>query len=471
MDFQEYVEGFYLPTLVVSVKRMSEGKYGDIRLVAGNAEMLKPVEHPSYPIAGILPGEYHAFIPNSPYDHYLPKDIGFEDYCYRGAVLKENVHTYVYLNKVDSWFGIDVTPMKVEDGDVCYCAFSMKPSDPAELDLGASKDGGTAEDVLRTCIKLRRTDDFKKTMGEILGDVRELCGAEVCTVMLVDSSAGTCSVLATNIRPGSRIKRVTQFVNFYDIATSWLTMIGDGDRLIVKTEQDMEYVKEVNLPWYLTLVEAGVRSVVLFPMHYRSELLGFIWATNFDERSTQRIQETLELTTFFISSEIAGQRMVEQLKHISYTDMLTGVKNRNAMNNRVTDIVSGTEYLQIPFGVIFADLNGLKCVNDLQGHAAGDLLLKKAALLLQEIFAQGDVYRAGGDEFVAFLPDISREDFEDCIRTLKSSANDPENVCFAVGGYYVESGCDIRDAMRLADEDMYRNKEQYYREHPERKNH
>lgn len=53
--------------------------------------------------------------------------------------------------------------------------------------------------------------------------------------------------------------------------------------------------------------------------------------------------------------------------------------------------------------------------------------------------------------------------------TLWEKASDPDNVCFSFGYCYNDSGMDIRDAMRIADEEMYKDKEKYYFEHPERK--
>lgn len=54
--------------------------------------------------------------------------------------------------------------------------------------------------------------------------------------------------------------------------------------------------------------------------------------------------------------------------------------------------------MRFPYGIIFADLNGLKICNDTKGHKAGDELLKKAAALLKEIFNEDEIYRSGGDE-------------------------------------------------------------------------
>ena len=463
MSFDEIVSAFSGSTCIVSVKKTDDGNYDDIRIVTGNMEFLGALDEMRRQAGGM------EFVPDSPYERYLPKDIGFEDLCYRAAILKVPIHTSAHQNVLGNWFNLHLTPLEIDDGNTCYCALSPRICDPTEINITSGGSHSTAEDVLRTCIRLRGTDDFKKTMDSIIADIREICGAEVGTVMLMDTEQGSCSILATNVRGGSTLKRVTQFYNFFDLAGSWIGMIGEGDCLIIKNDKDMNYVREINPIWHQSLMEAGVKSVVMFPLRYNKEVLGFIWATNFDTDHLLQIKETLELTTFFISAEIAGQEMLRKLVQIGFSDMLTGVKNRNAMNNRVSEIVDGTESIKIPFGVIFLDLNGLKTVNDEQGHTAGDLLLKKAALILQEVFAGEDIYRAGGDEFVVLLSGITKEEFEEKIAALRSRSDDNEGVSFAVGAHHVASGCDIRDAMHLADEKMYSDKKEYYEKHPEKK--
>ena len=217
-------------------------------------------------------------------------------------------------------------------------------------------------------------------------------------------------------------------------------------------------------------MESGVSSIVLFPLRHNRELLGYIWASNFDTENSRRIKDTLELTTFFLSSEIASYNMMQRLERIGFTDILTGISNRNAMNNRVDNIMSGKDVTDKPYGVVFSDLNGLKTVNDRKGHTAGDLLIKKAALLLQEIFIGDEIYRAGGDEFMVIVSGCSEEEFGRKVAKLRERASDPDKVCFSVGCFYNDLHSSIRDAMRIADEAMYKDKEKYYSEHPERKN-
>ncbi|WP_298528511.1 GGDEF domain-containing protein [uncultured Ruminococcus sp.] len=462
MDLQKYVDGFHNMTCIVSVEKAEIGHHGEVRIAAVNKPFRDAIASMDIPRSRTA-----KFVPDTRYDMYMPKDIGFEGLFARAALGKKSVNTHIHIPAKDIWLNISILPVKYETADKGYCAYTCEECTVSDVDLISE----SSADVLKTCIKLHGTDDFRSTLKDIIKDIRHICGSEVCTIMEIDFNAETCEVLATDVMPGSRLKRVTQFTNirFYDIAASWLDTIGDSNCLIVRDERDMEYISRVNNPWYLTLDEAHVDSVVMLPLRYNNEVLGYIWATNFDTRNTLRIKETLELTAFFLASEVASYKMMKRLEMISYTDMLTGVNNRNAMNNKVSSIVEGTEPFDLPYGVIFADLNGLKTINDTKGHHFGDLLLKKAALVLQEVFSDDDIYRAGGDEFMMIVSGCTRESFEDKLEQLKECASDPDGVCFAVGSYFDDEGCNIRNAMRRADENMYADKQLFYTVHPERK--
>ena len=224
-----------------------------------------------------------------------------------------------------------------------------------------------------------------------------------------------------------------------------------------------------NPAWYESLVKANVDSIVLFPLKSTDETLGYIWACNFDIKNAVKIKETLELTTFFVGSEIANQRLVEKLRILSSVDMLTGVLNRNEMNNRIDGLRKiGCEEIK-GLGIVFADLNGLKRVNDNEGHAAGDLLLKNGAMLLQNIFVGDEIYRAGGDEFMVLMTFTTEEAIVERIAKAKKLSRHYGNVSFAMGYSFQSVVTDITYALKTADERMYADKEQYYKEHPELK--
>ncbi len=152
---------------------------------------------------------------------------------------------------------------------------------------------------------------------------------------------------------------------------------------------------------------------------------------------------------------------------MSATDLLTGVLNRNEMNRLVDALSCGEAGAGQSVGVVFADLNGLKYVNDREGHPKGDELLRNAAKALQDVFERETIFRAGGDEFTMILTDITEEELEAKVAELKDAMKHYEKVSFAVGAHLCEDGRDVRIALREADQKMYQDKEQFYLTHPE----
>ena len=411
MDFQNIVNGFYSPTCIVSVEKLQDGKYGELRLVAGNKKYVDMINlriknEPDR----VAAGAGATFIPGSLYTDYLPYIRTFEEICYKAAVEKTEVHTYAHLNSIDLWFDIYAMPIDHEDGNICYCTYTANPTKNAEPILNSVNITQSSNDVLKTCINLHKADNLQDAMKNVISDIRRICNAEGCTVLLMNYDDQEYSILATDYIPGSTIKRVTTFNSFYDIANSWERMIGDeGDCIIIKDEADMEYVSKVNNPWYLTLVEAGVKSCVLFPLRQGNETLGFIWAVNFDTEKTKRIKETIELSTFFISSHIARYKVLQRLNRMSYTDTLTGLPNRFACYEYVTGLIGKNER----FTAVAIDLNHFKSINETLGFAAGNRVLKEITARWKAVPTDGtEVYitRISGDEFAIVISGYDSDD-------------------------------------------------------------
>jgi diguanylate cyclase (GGDEF)-like protein len=187
-----------------------------------------------------------------------------------------------------------------------------------------------------------------------------------------------------------------------------------------------------------------------------------MWATFFDEERSAQIKEILELTTFVLGAEVGNYLMVNKLRELSSRDMLTSVMNRNEMNNYVDWLSKLPDSQKKPVGILFTDLNGLKRINDTQGHEAGDTLLRNATRALREIFDARTIFRAGGDEFVVVLTDVTLEQIEDNARELYRIAKNYPDVSFSIGCGYEADCRDVRRALAQADERMYEDKKRYY---------
>ncbi len=161
------------------------------------------------------------------------------------------------------------------------------------------------------------------------------------------------------------------------------------------------------------------------------------------------------------------KRREEHLIRLSMTDELTRLYNRRCYEEDLADYRSRP--LDEDFVLFSVDVNGLKPVNDTKGHAAGDELIKGAAdCLALSIRHGGRVYRTGGDEFMAVAHTLEPEKIREEIRRKSSQWHGmyTDHITMSVGyaAFRDHPGLELDDLEHLADQDMYSEKEKYYRE-------
>ncbi|ACX75917.1 diguanylate cyclase (GGDEF) domain protein [Fibrobacter succinogenes subsp. succinogenes S85] len=464
MDLQKFVDNFHTMTSILSVEKRDDDRIGTIRIEAANDLYIRAMEKVDKDGNVVFK---EKFVPGSSYERYMKKELNFENFCYECAIKKKPVHAYIRPERYTFCINLYMMPLAIDDPKKAYCSYSQEITFEENVDAMSNISAKTSSNVLQTCIKLRSTKNLQKTMDEVIEDIRKICDASYCCVMLTDFKDNTWSVFSDALKPDSGIRSIRELKseNFVDYARSWIKTLNGSNCLIIKNKDDLEVIHQENPAWYNSLVAANVNSLVLLPLEYNGLTLGFFWATNFDTSNTLYIRETLELSAFFVASEIANYQLLNQLELLSSMDLLTGVMNRNSMNNRVTQFLNG-EVQYKSLGIIFADLNGLKPVNDNKGHDAGDKLLKDASQLLKFTFDGCEFYRAGGDEFLIIALDKSKEELEAKVKTLREKSMIPGKVSFAIGFYYDANGGDIRTAMHEADVRMYEDKKRYYDRFP-----
>ena len=96
MDWKSFVDHFDPMTCVLSVEKLPEGGCGTVRIVTGNDSYLDSL---ALAAGGVDVGSTKKaeFIPDSEYTRYIPKDLNFEDVCYRCAVLKQPIQNCVHM--------------------------------------------------------------------------------------------------------------------------------------------------------------------------------------------------------------------------------------------------------------------------------------------------------------------------------------------------------------------------------------
>lgn len=178
------------------------------------------------------------------------------------------------------------------------------------------------------------------------------------------------------------------------------------------------------------------------------------------------------VTTHFVSVINDVSERVNYQKELEYQathDSLTGLANRNLLNDRISQAIAWAKRQNLHVGLLLLDLDHFKLINDASGHGAGDEMLKQVAQRLNLCVRDTDtVARLGGDEFVIVLTDLPETGDVDAIsEKILNSLSRPMNingreifVTASIGvSVYPRDGDHGEILLRYADIAMYRVKE------------
>ena len=165
-------------------------------------------------------------------------------------------------------------------------------------------------------------------------------------------------------------------------------------------------------------------------------------------------------------SEIQQQR--QEIERLAHVDTLTGLPNRNLLQDRMTQTLTAARRYRRNFAFLFIDLDYFKKVNDTHGHPIGDRVLKEVGRRLKSCVRDTDtIARIGGDEFAALLTDLRHEDDVRIVADrILGMCREPvvfKNATFQLGAsigiaVYPTDGDELEMLQRHADAAMYHAK-------------
>lgn len=150
---------------------------------------------------------------------------------------------------------------------------------------------------------------------------------------------------------------------------------------------------------------------------------------------------------------VAAARMTERLQQQAFVDALTGLLNRRALERDLRREAGRAARHHRRFSLMVIDLDGLKRVNDNEGHAAGDSYLKALAQAMRNALRIGDTaYRIGGDEFVVLLPETDEGRAKAVAQRIMAEGG----PSFSWGSVtYPDDGEDLDELIDLADKRLF----------------
>lgn len=306
--------------------------------------------------------------------------------------------------------------------------------------------------VLNSCVgKLNSDTDIDVGINNLLATVNGYFQADRTYVFEIDPDR---DVLINTFEYICGQEVSAQMDNLQEVPVSvikvWMQNFRQGRSYYMS---DLE--QERGQPSYEMLKAQQVWRLLAVPLMKGGAMVGFLGVDN--PRAHYDDATLLASIQFFVTNSLDRKKQQAYLEKLSYRDMLTGLYNRNRYIERL-EAYKQVQDQQI--GAIYIDLNGLKKVNDEQGHRAGDELIVRAAGTIAGIFAE-DAYRVGGDEFVVILLDVSREEFARKTEQLRRQMQE-NSVDASIGGVWQASTENLENLLRLADENMYREKKRYY---------
>lgn len=225
-------------------------------------------------------------------------------------------------------------------------------------------------------------------------------------------------------------------------------------------------------------------DMIVTPLYSREEQYGIMLTeselqnSRYASQMASQVSVTLEVIEIIEKQNQIKQELERNLEQIaannkildemSRKDPLTELYNRRGFMNMVKQFVDNPVNHGKQAVAIYADMDGLKVVNDDFGHDDGDFALKSIATILNESFRETDVVgRMGGDEFAAFAmvcqpnyTQVLKDRIREIAKEFNAHCDKPYYVNVSIGAveFTIEENINVEHLLNLADEDLYNEK-------------
>lgn len=318
-----------------------------------------------------------------------------------------------------------------------------------------------AEVAVVNCVKLlNEAKNYDEAMAKTLENIGTFMRAERAYIFEIKNGLmnNTFEWCAPGVSP--QIDSLQKLPA--ELIDPWMESFNAGQCSLIK---DVNALRQDRYDEGEILRRQNIHSLAAAPIMIGGVLAGYLGVDNPPAERIHHISPPLMTLANFIAGSMQRRDYQQRLEALSYSDMLTGLHNRNAFIKDVERLAKGGF---ASLGVAYIDVNGLKICNDRHGHAAGDMMLVRTARAVESVFREEEsgLYRIGGDEFVVLAPNSDEERFRGMVAELKKLAvhNDDGRQSFSLGWRWAAGGCDIQRLLTEADEQMYLDKKYFYRD-------
>ena len=319
-----------------------------------------------------------------------------------------------------------------------------------------------AEAVLNETVQILYSEpELEKALDLMLAHMGLYLRAERCAILNVEGNSLHCSHEWCQQGIESQ-KDLWQELPLRSLER-WENALARHNNVLVP---DSTLMAETYPAEYALLLKMHIKNCVAAPILIRDHLVNIVLIANLPQKEMDSASMMLLTLSYFIATSMVADQNRQLLEKASYSDIMTGVANRNAFIRDLDHLQRAIDLSPVPVGVIYFDLNGLKPVNDQQGHRAGDRLLMRLADAISLFFRKQEIYRTGGDEFVVLCLNMPEPQFTDRLSKILDHIDSVSALSVSVGHAWDEgSGLSLQKVIAAADAKMYEEKKAYYRGH------
>ena len=382
---------------------------------------------------------------------YANGDPIWMTYCTKAYQEGKAFHDCIYAPEIGHWLDFTIMPLKIP-GYVAY-TFTNVDLDRAQQ-LKMKREYTTNDVILRISKILNGEDDYETAMNHALRELSRVLHPDRLYILETDRktvsntfewcAAGVKSELAT-----------LQQLDYAKYIGGWERFLETASSVVI---EDIEVLKDDDPVDYWNLKRQGIERIIDAPFYHDGKLIGYLGVDNYEKSELVNTVTVLETVSYFIASKITNHRLMEELEYASCYDALTGLHNRNACMEKIDFLMQHPSCV----GIVYADVNGLKEINDTRGHQAGDEALQRAAHLLAKCYGSENAYRMGGDEFLVLMPLVKELDFKASFRRLRELVGREQDLSIALGSDWVADTAQLNEAICRTDQRMYSDKVEYY---------
>jgi diguanylate cyclase (GGDEF)-like protein len=305
------------------------------------------------------------------------------------------------------------------------------------------------------------TLDLDTVLSLIVRGIRDVTGAEVCSIMLWDESGESLVIRAAEGIP-KRIVREARVKRGENIA-GWVAQ--EGRPLLIRNlDEDPRFVGTAGSRY-------RSKSLLSVPLKARGQVLGVINVNNSTSTRifTEEDQELLMLFANHAAIALENSRLYRELEKLAITDGLTGLANHRAFQERLVREMSRAQRFLQEISLLIIDIDHFKSINDKHGHQVGDVVLHTVAQMLQDQLRKMDfVARYGGEEFAIIMPQTRKAESVRIAERLRErvarerfvKADPDRSVTISIGvSEYPSDAIEASVLVEMADRALYVSKE------------